>query len=43
MVPIRSIAPHAAQVHSRMFSGIFAVITPHADHVLLLGQNRDAA
>jgi hypothetical protein len=36
-------APQAAQVHSRMFSGIFAVITPHAEHVLLLGQNRSIA
>ena len=36
-------APQAAQVHSRTFSGIFAVITPHAEHVLLLGQNRSTA
>ena len=26
--------PHAAQVHTRTFSGIFAVITPHTEHVL---------
>ncbi len=29
--------PHPAQTHSRMVSGIVAVITPHAEHVLLLG------
>jgi hypothetical protein len=29
--------PHEAHVHSRMFSGIFAAITPHAEQVLLLG------
>ena len=29
--------PHMAHTHSRMFSGIFAVITPQTEHVLLLG------